>query len=170
MTSYGFMYEVERGNIDLYALFFALLSVWLMLRLPRSPWWPAIVLAVSINLKLYPGVLLVLLFWRYRWRALLPAVVANAVLLLIAGPGNVRNTVNALTGIQAEHPRSLVGQSLGGSHGEGPAHHDDVGAVRGSTSLCSSALWRCGWRRWSSSCGTAGAIGQPSSQPPRACP
>lgn len=101
LTSYGFMYEVERGNIDLYALFFALLSVWLMLRRPRSAWWPAIVLAVAINLKFYPGVLLVLLFWRYRRRALLPVVVANAVLLLITGPGNVRNTVTALTAIQS---------------------------------------------------------------------
>ena len=33
LTSYGFMYEIERGNIDLYALFFALLAVWLMLKL-----------------------------------------------------------------------------------------------------------------------------------------
>ena len=106
MTSYGFMYEVERGNIDLYALFFSLLSVWLMLRLPRSAWWPAIVLAVAINLKFYPGVLLVVLFWRYRWRAVVPAVVANAVLLLITGPGNVRNTVTALTAIQSDQ-RSL---------------------------------------------------------------
>jgi hypothetical protein len=96
MTSYGFMYEVERGNIDLYALFFALLSVWLMLRLPRSAWWPSIVLAVAIGLKLYPGVLLVILFWRYRWRAVVPAVVANAVVLLVAGPGNLRNTVTDL--------------------------------------------------------------------------
>jgi hypothetical protein len=101
MTSYGFMYEVERGNIDLYALCFALLSVWLMLRLPRSAWWPAIVLAVAINLKFYPGVLLVILFWRYRWRALVPVVVANAVLLVVAGPGNVRNTLSALTAIQS---------------------------------------------------------------------
>ena len=31
-TSYGFMYEIERGNIDLYALFFALLAVWLMVQ------------------------------------------------------------------------------------------------------------------------------------------
>ena len=106
MTSYGFMYEVERGNIDLYALFFALLSVWLMLRLPRSTWWPAIVLAVAINLKFYPAVLLVILFWRYRWRAVVPVVVANAVLLLITGPGNVRNTVSALTAIQSTQ-RSL---------------------------------------------------------------
>ena len=101
MTSYGFMYEVERGNIDLYALVFALLSVWLMLRLPRSAWWPAIVLAVAINLKLYPGVLLVILFWRYRWRAVVPVVVANAVLLLVTGPGNVRHTVSTLTTLQS---------------------------------------------------------------------
>ncbi len=78
LTSAGFIYEIERGNIDLYALFFALLAVWLMLRLPRSPWWPAIALAISINLKLYPGVLLVLLLWRYRWRAIVPALVTNA--------------------------------------------------------------------------------------------
>ena len=102
LTSYGFMYEVERGNIDLYALVFALLSVWLMLRLPRSAWWPAIVLAVAINLKFYPGVLLVLLFWRYRWRAVVPVVVVNVVLLLIAGPGNVRSTLTALTAIQSD--------------------------------------------------------------------
>ena len=87
MTSYGFMYEVERGNIDLYALFFALLSVWLMLRLPRSPWWPAIALAISINLKLYPGVLLVLLLWRYRLKAVIPAIVTNVVLLLVGRAG-----------------------------------------------------------------------------------
>jgi len=101
VTSYGFMYEIERGNIDLYALFFALLSVWLMVRLPRSPWWPAIALAISINLKLYPGVLLVLLFWRYRWRAVIPAIVTNAVLLLAAGPANVLHTVTGQSGIRS---------------------------------------------------------------------
>ena len=101
LTSYGLMYEIERGNIDIYALFFALLSVWLMLKLPRSPWWPAIALAISINLKLYPGVLLVLLLWRYRWKAVVPALVTNLVLLLIAGPGNVVNTFTGQSGIQS---------------------------------------------------------------------
>ena len=100
-TSYGFMYEVERGNIDLYALFFALLAVWLMVKLPRSPWWPAIALAVSINLKLYPGVLLLLLFWRYRWKAVVPVLVTNVVLLLITGPGNVLNTLTGQSSIQS---------------------------------------------------------------------
>jgi hypothetical protein len=105
-TSYGFMYEVERGNIDLYALFFSLLAVWSMIRLPKSPWLPATVLAVAIGLKLYPAVLLALLFWRYRWRALLPAVVTNAVVLLIAGPANVRDFAGTLYGLQGD-PRAL---------------------------------------------------------------
>ena len=100
-TSTGFIYEIERGNIDLYALFFALLAVWLMLRLPRSPWWPAVALAISINLKLYPGVLLVLLLWRYRWRAIVPALVTNAVLLLIAGPRNLLNTIKGQASVES---------------------------------------------------------------------
>ena len=101
LTSYGFMYEMERGNIDLFALVFSLLAVWLLLQAKRSPWWPALALAVAINLKLYPGVLLVLLFWRYRWKAVIPAVVTNAVLLLIAGPRNVVDLVSGQTTAQA---------------------------------------------------------------------
>ena len=101
LTSYGFMYEIERGNIDLYALFFALLAVWLMLKLPRSPWWPAIALAIAINLKLYPGVLLALLVWRYRWKAVIPAIVTNVVLLLVAGPGNLLNTFTGQSDVQS---------------------------------------------------------------------
>ena len=68
-TSYGFMYEVERGNIDLYALVLSLLAVWAMLRgalrLAARP-----LLACAIGLKLYPAILLVVLLWRYRRRAL----------------------------------------------------------------------------------------------------
>jgi hypothetical protein len=97
VTSYGFMYEVHRGNIDLYALLCCLLAVWAAVRLPRSPWWPAAALAVAVNLKLYPAVLLVLLFWRYRLRALVPVLVTNAVLLLAAGPVNTWRLFTWLT-------------------------------------------------------------------------
>jgi len=100
LTSYGFMYEMERGNIDLFALFFSLLAVWLMIELPRSPWWPALALAVAINLKLYPGVLLLLLLWRYRWKAVIPALVTNVVLLLIAGPRNLLDLVSGQSTVQ----------------------------------------------------------------------
>ena len=76
---------------DLYALFFSLLAVWLLLRRPQvSPWWPSLALALAVNIKAYPGVLAVVLLWRYRWRAVVPLLVTNLALLLCAGPGNVR--------------------------------------------------------------------------------
>ena len=100
LTSYGFMYEIDRGNIDLYALVFSLLAVWLTIRSPRSAWLPAAVLALAVGLKLYPAILVVLLFWRYRWRALLPVVVTTAAALLIAGPTALRHSLVALSAVQ----------------------------------------------------------------------
>lgn len=102
VTSYGFLFEVERGNLDLYALFFSLMSVWLLLRLPKSAWLPAVFLALAMNLKLYPAVLLVLLFWRHRWRAVLPVVAANLVLLLVAGPSNAWHFLVNVSSMQRE--------------------------------------------------------------------
>jgi hypothetical protein len=89
-TSYGFMFEIERGQLDLYALFFALLAVWFLLRRPLgSPWWPSLALALAVNIKAYPGVLAVVLLWRYGRRAVVPLLVTNVVLLLSAGPANL---------------------------------------------------------------------------------
>ena len=84
------MFEIERGQLDLYALVFVLIVVWLLLRRPQgSPWWPSLALALAVNIKAYPGVLAVVVLWRYRWRAVLPLLVTNLLLLLCAGPGDV---------------------------------------------------------------------------------
>jgi hypothetical protein len=98
LTSYGFLFEVERGNIDLYALFLSLLFVWTLFRFPKSVWLPSAILAAAINLKLYPATLLLLLLWRFRWRALLPVIACGGVLLFLAGPANVWNLFKALPG------------------------------------------------------------------------
>jgi hypothetical protein len=103
MTSYGFMFAVERGNIDLYALVFCLLAVWLMIRLPGSAWPPAAALAVAVGLKLYPAILLVVIFWRYRRRALLPVVVTTLVVFLVGGPANLRSSFATLNSLQVDH-------------------------------------------------------------------
>jgi len=100
LTSFGFAFAVERGQIDLYALAFALLAVWLLLREPMSPWWPALALAASVNLKVYPAVLAVLVLWRYRWKALVPLLVTNAALLLVAGPTNLQRFVAGQDALQ----------------------------------------------------------------------
>jgi putative flippase GtrA len=109
-TSYGFMYEVERGNIDLYALVLSLLAVWAVVR-SRSPWLPALLLAAAIGLKLYPAILLVVLLWRYRGRALLPAIVTTAGALLAAGPANLRSSVSSLDALQGNVHAEWWGQT-----------------------------------------------------------
>jgi len=88
VTSYGFMFEVERGNANIYALFFSVLAIWTLVRFPQSAWFPAALLAIAINIKVYPAVLLAVLFWRLRWRAIVPVVATNVALLLVAGPAN----------------------------------------------------------------------------------
>jgi hypothetical protein len=130
VTSYGFMYELWRGNINLYALVFSLLAVWLAIRLPHSRWWPAMALALAINLKLYPAILLVLLFWRYRLRAVLPVVATNAVLLLIAGPANLRRMAEFVTA-----------NSPGSRH----AVYGDMGAAGTAAVLRATTTWAPPW-------------------------
>ena len=95
LTSYGFFYEIERGNIDLYALVFALLAILLTLR-TRTAWLPSLCLAVAVNLKIYPAILAVVLLWRYRLRAVLPLVVFCGVFALSAGVGNLRGFVSKI--------------------------------------------------------------------------
>jgi hypothetical protein len=109
-TSYGFMYEVERGNIDLYALVLSLLAVWAMLR-ARSPWLPALLLAGAVGLKLYPAILLVVLLWRYRRRAVVPAIVTTVAALLAAGPANLRSSVSSLDALQGNVHAEWWGQT-----------------------------------------------------------
>jgi hypothetical protein len=130
LTSYGFMYELWRGNINLYALVLSLLAVWLAIRLPRSPWWPALALSLAINLKLYPAILLVVLFWRYRLKAVVPVLVINAVLLLIAGPANLRRMLAFVTT---------------NSPGSRKATYGDMGAAGTAAVLRATTTWAPSW-------------------------
>ena len=53
-----------------------------------------------MNIKAYPAVLAVVLLWRYRWRAVVPLLVTNAVLFLSAGTTNVRRFITTQGGFE----------------------------------------------------------------------
>ncbi len=110
LTSYGFFYEVDRGNIDLYALAFSLLALWLTVRGTRSPWPAAAALALATGLKLYPAILVVVLLWRYRLKALLPVAVTTAVVLLVAGPANMLHAFTTLRALSTSSTQEWWGQ------------------------------------------------------------
>jgi len=110
LTSYGFFYEIDRGNIDLYALALTLLALWLTVRGTRSPWPAALALALATGLKLYPAILVVVLLWRYRLKAVVPVVATTAVVLLVAGPAQLAHTYTALHALSTARTQEWWGQ------------------------------------------------------------
>jgi len=89
LTSYGFDFSIERGNYDIYAHFFAVLGLWLLVTKPGHVWLPVLAISLAVHCKLYPVVLFIIIIWRYGWKCLMPIVVTNALLLLMLGPANL---------------------------------------------------------------------------------
>jgi hypothetical protein len=85
-NSYGFLFSVERGNSDIYALFLVVMALWVMVKKPRSVWLPVILISMATHLKLYPAIMFLLIIWSYKWKSLLPLTITNIVLGLVLGP------------------------------------------------------------------------------------
>ena len=85
-TSYGFYFSIERGNSDIYAQFFVVLGLWFLASRPKSVWLPVLFVSMGTHLKFYPAIIFVLIFWKFRWKSLLPIILTNAAFLLVLGP------------------------------------------------------------------------------------
>lgn len=96
ISSYAFAFSIERGNYDIFALFFTLLTVWVLLNHPERIWTQVILLSIATNLKIYPAILFILLLKKHGKKIILPTIVSNLVLLLILGPNNLIAFVTSL--------------------------------------------------------------------------
>ena len=85
-SSYFFAYSMERGNTDIFALFFCLLALLVLVRRPEHLWLQVILLSVAVHLKIYPIVLFPLLFFKHRFKIILPALAVNVAMLFVLGP------------------------------------------------------------------------------------
>jgi hypothetical protein len=97
-TSYGFLFSVERGNSDIYPLLLSVVALWSLTRWPSSIWLGVLSWAMAVHIKLYPLILFPLIFWRYRWKCLVPVLVTNLGLLLVLGWGPLRQFWLGLSG------------------------------------------------------------------------
>jgi hypothetical protein len=88
LSSYPFMFSIERGNYDIVALLFALAAVVCLFKFPRNIWLQVILLSIASNLKIYPGILFVLLFFKQGKRIIFPTILVNIVFLFILGAQN----------------------------------------------------------------------------------
>jgi len=81
--SYPFNFALERGNSDLLAGAFAVISLFAMTR--GRFFLSVIALAAATQFKLYPAILIAVLFLRFGFRSLLWFILLNAAALLMLG-------------------------------------------------------------------------------------
>lgn len=86
VMSYGFLFSIERGNCDIYALFFCILALWQMIKRPSNIWMQCLFISIAVHIKLYPVILMPLLLWLHRRKSILPLITINIFLLFILGP------------------------------------------------------------------------------------
>ena len=85
LTGYGFLFSVERGNLDILAFFFCILGLILQTRPNSGPWLPVLFFSMGTHMKIYPAILFVLVVWRFRWRSIIPILMVNLGLFFITG-------------------------------------------------------------------------------------
>lgn len=88
-SSYPFLFSIERGNYDIIAIFFTLLTLWVFLRYPEKVWTQVILLSIATNLKIYPAILFLLLLRKHGKKLIFPMLISNLILLFILGPNNL---------------------------------------------------------------------------------
>lgn len=108
ITSYGFIFSLERGNYDAFPLLLGVVMLWLLVERPQALWLQAMLLALAVHLKVYPLVLVGLLFWVHRWKSLLPVASLNVALLFMLGWGPVKEWLSFIAMAQND-PAVWVG-------------------------------------------------------------
>ena len=97
ICGYGFLFSLERGNCDIYPVFFSLLAIRLLLNKPNTVFLQILFLSFAIHLKIYPLILLPLFIYVHRKKSILPIIAVNAILLLLLGPAELINYIRYMT-------------------------------------------------------------------------
>ncbi len=107
LFSYGFQFELERGQFNVIAIFFASLAVGLFHCHPRYRLLAFAIFSIAVNLKLYPAIFLLMFIidwkdWRANLRMVPTLAVINLGLLLLLGFHNFLAYFPAVLGRSAD--------------------------------------------------------------------
>lgn len=100
-SSYGFLFSIERGNVDIVAMFFILLSVWTLIKHPKNIWLQVIFLSIATHYKIYPAILFLILLYQHGKKLLIPMIVVNLAFLFVMGPQTAWSFILSLTNIDS---------------------------------------------------------------------
>jgi len=119
--SYGFQFELERGQWNLIAFSFCLAAICLFHRKPGLRWLAYLLFSISVQLKLFPAIFILTFIddlsdWRNNLKRILGLVVLNLILVFILGPDPILKTATSLNrftpGASSHFNHSLVSFTL----------------------------------------------------------
>lgn len=96
LSSYGFIFSIERGNYDSIAFLFAMLSIYFLLKKPDSIWLQVIMLGIATHLKIYPAALYFVLLVKHGKKIIFPTILVNLILLASLGFRNAYLFIDVL--------------------------------------------------------------------------
>jgi len=113
LFSYGFQFELERGQFNVIAMFLCLISIWIYHYQHKYRFLAYVLFSLSIQLKVYPAIFIVMLIrdwrdWKNNIRRVLGLTVANIALLFVMGPGVFVDFLKAIQA-QSANPSIWVG-------------------------------------------------------------
>ena len=121
ILSYGFQFELERGQWNLIAFSFCLASIYLFHKQPKYRWLAYLLFTLSVQLKLFPAIFVLTLIddlsdWKSNLRRIFALGGINILALFILGPDPIFKTVMSLNrfspGASSHFNHSLVSFTL----------------------------------------------------------
>lgn len=95
-SGYPFLFSIERGNVDVIAMFFIMLSMWTLIEHPKRVWLQVIFLSIATHYKIYPLILFLVLFYYHGRKLFIPMLVINLVFLFSLGPNIAFSFIQSL--------------------------------------------------------------------------
>jgi arabinofuranan 3-O-arabinosyltransferase len=123
----------DEGQVNLVLL--ALSGVWLMAWVAGDRWWGGAALGIAVAIKLLQAPLGLLLLWGRRWRMVIAAAVAGAVLWLVAVPQYLAEYIFKVAPVLAGGTGLFENHSPGGTVARLIDPGTFMGAVRDTSPL-----------------------------------
>jgi hypothetical protein len=108
LFSYGFQFELERGQFNLIAMFMCFLAIWIYHCHNRYRYLAYVLFTVSVQLKIYPLIFIVMLIsnwqdWKNNIKRFSMLAAVNLALFFVLGPYVFVNFVKAVL-LSSVHP------------------------------------------------------------------
>jgi hypothetical protein len=119
LFSYGFQFELERGQSNIIAFSLGLIAVYLYHSRNDLDYLAYLLFSISLQMKIYPAILIVMFVkdwrdWKGNIRRMAGLLLFNIALLFILGPGLFKDFLGAVRDQQAYEVSSTVGHALKG--------------------------------------------------------